>query len=90
MYSEEEELMNFKLIGLSLGAIGLAVRATKSVRKTKRELANSWFYSSQFRDDLARKVRNDFKREHPNEELTDEIHINMFFEKLEKYRKNLI
>lgn len=82
--------MNFKIIGFALGAIGLAVGAVKSVRKTKRELVNSWFYSSQFRDDLARKVRNDFKREHPDEELTDEIHTKLIYEELEKHRKNLI
>lgn len=83
--------MNFKMLGFALGgAVGLAVSAIKSARKSKRETANAWFYSSQFRDDISRKVVEDFKLNHPGEELSDELRTKLFFEELEKYKKDLI
>lgn len=82
--------MYFKIIGIALGAVGLAAGIVKSIHKTGKDVSNAWFYSSMFRDDLGNKVAKDFKQTHPDEELTEEKYEELFNAELDKYRKQLV
>lgn len=82
--------MNFKIIGLALGAAGIAASIVKSIRKTNKDVSNAWFYSSMFQDELGNKVVKDFEQTHPGEELTEEKYSELFNAELDKYRKQLV